>query len=118
MNISKSKIENACASVGWGVTFHDYEGDKVVEFSNYTPFGQDITFELNYNLLKDIPRLVKVHYENFDPSQETYYWIGEDGHGKNGAPDTMGEVYDDMVKAEDMIGDLSNALDRAFKLAI
>lgn len=25
-------------------------------------------------------------YESYDPDYETYLWIGEDGHGKNGAP--------------------------------
>ncbi|EKC74665.1 hypothetical protein LEA_05631, partial [human gut metagenome] len=25
-------------------------------------------------------------YEGFDPDYETYLWIGNDGHGKNGAP--------------------------------
>ena len=29
---------------------------------------------------------VREYYENYDPDEEAYLWIGDDGHGKNGAP--------------------------------
>lgn len=42
-------------------------------------------------------------YIDYNPSEETYYWLDSTGHGKNGAPYEMIEVYNDMVECENMI---------------
>lgn len=53
---------------------------------------------------------VREYYENYDPDEEAYLWIGDDGHGRNGAPYRMRDVLDDMEEAEKMIETLLDAV--------
>ena len=45
------------------------------------------------------------YYENFDVSEEAYYWLDDSGHGKNGAPYDMKDVYEDMEECKEFIYD-------------
>lgn len=63
-------------------------GTAEFEFSQYTTFGQDLNITC---YLKDgdpdtLVTDVHDYWEGYDPDYEAYLWIGEDGHGKNGAP--------------------------------
>ncbi len=88
-----------------------------VMFSKYSPYGQDFNFEID---LEDFETeteqcefLLNAIYEyadNFDPSQEAYYWLDDTGHGKNGAPYEMIDVYKDMVDCRDMVDNLWRVL--------
>ena len=51
------------------------------------------------------------YYECFDPDEEAYLWIGEDGHGRNGAPYHIRDIVADMEDAESMVLDLLAALE-------
>lgn len=109
--MTKAKIERIANDLGWSVYWEKYSnGVKSVLFRKYSPAGQDFNMEIYYKNLDELASKIDDYYESFDPSQEAYYWLGSDGHGKNGAPDTMGEVYDDMVSCEEMIRDLYDAL--------
>ena len=104
--MTKKQLDEVCEKQGWSVTiFKDY-----VQFENWSPCGQDLIVEINCDSLDELPDKMTEYWESYDPSQEAYYWLGSDGHGKNGAPDTMGEVYKDMVACEKMIEDLAIAL--------
>ena len=46
---------------------------------------------------------IKEYYEDFDPDYEAYLWIGEDEHGKKGAPYHIKDIVADMEDAEKMI---------------
>ena len=50
------------------------------------------------------------YYNAFDADEETYLWLDDNGHGKNGAPYHMRDVLDDMEAVEDMIGELLGAI--------
>lgn len=42
-------------------------------------------------------------YEDYDPDYEAYLWIGEDGHGKRGAPYHICDIVKDTKEAESMV---------------
>ena len=42
--------------------------------------------------------------------EETYLWLDNRGHGKNGAPYRMRDVLEDMEAAEKMVEDLLDAI--------
>ena len=46
---------------------------------------------------------MKRYYEDFDPDYEAYLWIGDDGHGRNGAPYHIKDIVSDMEEAEEQI---------------
>ena len=46
-----------------------------------------------------------------DRDYEAYLWIGNDGHGKNGAPYHIKDIVSDMEEAEKQIHDLLEALE-------
>ena len=41
-------------------------------------------------------------YENFDVDLEVSRWIGEDGHGRNGAPYHIRDILKEMEQMEQM----------------
>lgn len=87
-----------------------------VTLSWNSPAGQDINLNVQVDVMPTMNQdaidtafsiaLDKV-YNDYDVSQEAYYWLGEDGHGKNGAPDDMRDVYDDFQTVAKKLGHLS-----------
>lgn len=57
-------------------------------------------------LIENIDR----YYENFDVDYETYIWLDQWGHGKNGAPYRLRSVLEDAEATEKMIGELLEAI--------
>ena len=57
---------------------------------------------------------VKEYYEGFAPDYEAYLWIGDDGHGRNGAPYHIKDIVSDMEEAEEQIYELLQALEVEF----
>ena len=47
-------------------------------------------------------------YSDFDVSSETYLWLDNTGHGTNGAPYDMKDLYEDMDACQEMIMELYN----------
>lgn len=89
-------------------------GTAEFEFSQYTTFGQDLNITC---YLKDgdpdtLVTDVYDYWEGYDPDYEAYLWIGEDGHGKNGAPYHISDVVADMEAADKMIKELYDALNK------
>lgn len=83
------------------------ESDTYYRISKYTSAGQDWGIELTIN--NDINKVyedIKSIYNSFDPSEEAYLWLDNTGHGKNGAPYEMIDVYNDMVECKNYINEL------------
>lgn len=108
--MTKKTVEKIAQKLGWSV---DWDDDKSVTFSQYSPAGQDFSFSVDYKKIDDIYDEVFLYYQNYDPSYEAYLWLDESGHGKNGAPYGMGDVYNDMVACEEMLSKLEQALNEA-----
>ena len=83
------------------------------EFSQSTKAGQDFNFsaEMKDGDPDSLIKSVREYYEGFDPDEEAYLWIGEDGHGRNGAPYHIRDIVADMEDAESMVLDLLAALE-------
>ena len=110
--MTKKKIEKVAEELGWTVTWDkDNDGTKFVNFSQYSPAGQDFNVELDYENLGEIEDKLREYYDNYDPNYETYLWLDESGHGKNGAPYEMIDVYNDMKACEEMIDKLACAIE-------
>lgn len=109
----RDKIVEIAEENGWEVDVESNDGDNFsYEFSKYSSAGQDFSFEAKmednnvYALLNNI----KDYYDDYDCSYETYLWLDNTGHGTNGAPYDMKEVYEDMEACEEMILDLWKSL--------
>lgn len=111
------QITSVATSLGWHVGITSATGIVEFEFSQYTPAGQDFNFSVEMkgndpdSLLDDIER----YYEDFDPDYEASLWIGDDGHGRNGAPYHIKDIVRDMEAAEEMIDTLHQALKKALE---
>ncbi len=91
-----------------GFKFTGEEGDY--RFSIFSPEGQDCNIESSGTTFEEIVNSVMQFAESFDVSYETYIWLDNFGHGKNGAPYDMRDCYNDMEwfkkKAEGLANNL------------
>jgi hypothetical protein len=94
---------------GWSVAKED---ENIYRFGRYSPAGQDFSIIAEAEDGEPEYLIDSVHraYEDFDASQEAYYWLDDTGHGINGAPYDMGDVYDDMKTCEGYIDELHDLL--------
>lgn len=112
------KITEAAEKVGFNINIEPNDDvDKVyyLTFSTCTNWGRDFSFEITiYSdiTIKDIYDLIWEYYEDFDVSYEAYLWLDENGHGKNGAPYDMLDVYNDTQSCENLIEALAAAIDK------
>ena len=83
------KVTDIAQEKGWSISVEDENKTSIqFEFQRYTKYGQDFNFNADMQN-EDIDTLIagmKRYYEDFDPDYEAYLWIGDDGHGRNGAP--------------------------------
>ena len=101
--------EKIAEALEWN--FHNHE--EYILFNKHTSEGQEISLEIDKeeaNCLACIAREAKQRYESFDVSEETYLWLDNSGHGKNGAPYDMKDVYEDMEEAKEEFGKLADLL--------
>lgn len=109
----RGRIVEIAEENGWKVDVESNDGDNFsYEFSKYSPAGQDFSFEVEmkdnnvYALLNNI----KDCYDNYDCSYEAYLCLDKTGHGTNGAPFNMKDVYEDMESCEEMTFELWKSL--------
>lgn len=110
------KIYEIAEREGWQVDCC-YVGEKETEvcfsFSKFSPAGKDFCFEVSVpneddedTFCENVADAIYTYWEDFDVSYETYLWLDDTGHGKNGAPYDMKDLYEDMQACKDMIHDL------------
>lgn len=107
------KIYEVAEREGWAVSHTVCQGEISFEFSKLSPAGQDFHFtrDVDYEddedyVFSELRDAVYRYWENFDVCEETYIWLDNTGHGMNGAPENMKDLYEDMQSCEDMIHDL------------
>ena len=116
MNKKFEKIYEIAESEGWQVDSYyvdEEETEIIFSFEKYSPAGRDFYFEVSvpndedeYVIYRSVADAIYTYFEGFDVSYETYIWLDENGHGKNGAPYDMSDVYKDTESCEKMIDDL------------
>jgi len=109
-------ITEAAENLGWGV---GYDADECeFEFSDYSPAGQDFRFSITATSADELYVRLRKRCDDFDCSEEAYLWLDDTGHGKNGAPHDMKDVYEDMEACLDMMNALADCIDEVrFDLA-
>lgn len=108
--MTKAKIEKIASQLDWNIEWYISGGNKWVVFSKSSPCGQDFSIELCYINLEQLIEELYNYYDNYDPSYQAYIWLDNSGHGKNGAPYEMGDVYNDMCDCKKMVEELYDAL--------
>jgi len=101
-----NKITEVAESLGWSVRIDK----KDCLFSKFSPAGQDFNIEFEAEDLEEVIEKIKERCVNFDCSEETSLWLDESGHGTNGAPYDMKDLYEDMDDCRDMIDELEKAI--------
>ena len=96
------KIQEIAESLDWSVSV---DGEYIT-FQIYSSAGQDFNVELQIDeddTVYEFIEKIYSYYDNFDVSEEAYYWLDSTGHGKNGAPYEMIDVYKDMEECAEEI---------------
>lgn len=118
------KFEKICEIAereGWEVDYSytdEQETEVCFSFENYSPAGRDLSFEVSVpneededTFYENVEDAIYTYWEGFDVCYETYIWLDETGHGRNGAPYDMKDLYEDTKSCETMILDLWHALE-------
>ena len=105
-----SELINKIEENGYSIT--DYKNGSFY-FSKYSPAGQDFGFEVEGDDLDELASNIYKYYDDFDVSYETYLWLDQSGHGTNGAPYDMKDLYEDMQACEDFIIELYEIIKEA-----
>ncbi|MDO4932013.1 MAG: hypothetical protein Q4E63_05095 [Prevotellaceae bacterium] len=111
------KVKDIAHSNGWSVNVEDKDKSNVLfEFQRNTEHGQDFSFyaEMSEEKLDTLIGNIRQYFKDFDPDYEASLWIGDDGHGKCGAPYHIKDIVSDMEDAEVRIFELLNALETEF----
>ena len=94
--------------IDWHVTKED---NNNFLFSKYSPAGQDFSFYAQGKNAQELTNNIYEAYNNFDPSYETYIWLDNTGHGINGSPYNMKDIYYDMEWCQNQILELFITID-------
>lgn len=101
------KIIKVVEDLDWSISV---DGNDF-ELRKFSPSGQDFNLFIIADDEDDFISTVRSRYENFDVSYETYIWLDDNGHGTNGAPYDMKDLYEDMEACQEMISELVDALE-------
>ena len=82
-------------------------GNCFYEFGKFSPANHDFSFTINAgNDMSEFLHNIYTYYDDFDVSGEAYLWLDNFGHGKNGAPHDMKDVYEDFEICREYIDEL------------
>jgi len=79
--------------------------DTYTEIGYYTNHSGEEILEIPFD--DDLKQYLTDYYERYDVSEETYLWLDNTGHGKNGAPYDMADVLADKQEWESKLKDLA-----------
>ena len=87
--------------------FSVHEDENDYYFGKYSSEGQDFGFYIDkQSCLEDYASEILAYYNDYDPSEEASLWLDDTGHGTNGAPYRMIDVYNDMEECKSFIYEL------------
>lgn len=110
------KIKQLAEKAGWGVYIESQDGSRTCyDFSKGSPAGQDfhVSAEMEGMDIGTLMESLEHRYNGFDCSEETYLWLDSTGHGRNGAPYDMKDLYEDMEACQEMIMELYHVFEEA-----
>ena len=93
-----TNIQDAIEAAGYSINL---VSDGVYEFGKYSDEGCDFRFKIDIgNSTREFAQNIWDFFSSFDVSAEAYKWLDKDGHGVNGAPYEMIDVYNDTVQCK------------------
>jgi len=110
---SLDQIEDASNKAGFTMNYLEDDGTNSrpsFEFKICSPAGQDFREETYADDLENLIGNLSFIHRNFDCSEEAYIWLDDTGHGKNGAPHDMKDLYEDMEACKELLGNLADEL--------
>lgn len=113
MKTLNEKIVKIANTQDWKVDIVDNgDGNYTFVFSKYSPAGQDFCFEVDMeeNNIQYLLDNINKYFLSYDCSEEAYLLLDDTGHGCNGAPYDMKDVYEDMQACEQYVFDLYHIL--------
>lgn len=102
----ENELERIAEKLGWCFKKNELE----ITLSKDSPAGQDFNIVLEADSMDKFLFLLSEKIDNFDVSEETYLWLDNTGHGKNGAPHDMRDIYNDMESCVEMMDELYDEL--------
>lgn len=109
----KERVIQIAEENDWSVDVEDNQnGNYTFEFRKYSPAGQDFSFcaDMEDNNVWLLIDNIYERYSDYDCSEEAYLWLDNTGHGNNGAPYDMKDLYEDMEACEQMMLELHDKL--------
>lgn len=108
MHISKEIID-AIESLDWDYKYAS--DDKTISLKNYSPEGQDISFEIFAENDEELISKLQRNYESYDPEEEASLWYGQN----RGEPSSLETLLKDMKATQEMYRRLYLVCDRTLK---
>ena len=90
---------------------HDWRVNRYgedFELEIYSDAGQDFIISISGANADELIDALFEYTETFDISEEAYKWLDSSGHGMNGAPYEMIDVYKDMENCKELADELLN----------
>ena len=99
---------NGIKSLGYSV---QHEDGNTYTIGKNSPCGQDCYASIDTeNDAELFLENIREYADDFDVSYEAYLWLDNSGHGVNGAPYDMKDVYEDMEWWRDSLIELEDDL--------
>lgn len=105
------KIIDAIAEVDFVYQLRYDETTKGLSFMISLPYEAEEWFEIYFDndetkTYDSIVECIEEFRENYDIDYETYKWLGNDGHGKNGAPYHIEDILKHYKRIDDTLYDI------------
>lgn len=105
----KSMLIDKAEELEWSVEFEEGSCGRYVEFSKYSPAGEDFGFSVYFDEIEDIPNEVMKYYNSFDIDDHIEMWVEAKNNGVGGVP-SIRRLAEDAEDIDDMIKELAGAL--------
>ena len=106
------KILEKIEALGWNIEKIE---NNTYELSKYSPAGQDFNIIIEGKNDKEFADNLYKRYRDYDISEETSLWLDDSGHGANGAPYDMKDLYEDMKSCKDNLFNLYREITYKYK---
>lgn len=101
------KQRKICEDLGWEID--EDEDDEYITLSQYSPLGEDFSFEVNP---KNITEDVRDRWLHFDPDEHAVEWFNARLNGDNSIPWDLRSLLDDAEEIGEMLDRLATALEQ------
>lgn len=97
------KIMESAEKHDWQTYVDDSSKEICVEFRQYSPAGEDFSFCVWAQNVKDLPQKIMECYEDFDPEEHAAMWYG----ARRGEPSSLRALLEDADRIDEMLRTLA-----------